>query len=127
MATPFIRILLVDDFEARLRFYCSTLQKQSEFQVVGEVLVGLEAVHQARQLQPDLILLDIELPTLNGIEAARRIREVSAASKIIFVSENRSADIVEEALKHGGTPGITDGCHSIRQKQAKRQNVGVRK
>jgi DNA-binding NarL/FixJ family response regulator len=101
LATPFIRILLGDDFEAWRRFYCSTLQKQSEFQVVGEVSDGLEAVHQARQLQPDLILLDIGIPTLNGIEAARRIREVSAASKIIFVSENRSADIVEEALSTG--------------------------
>jgi DNA-binding NarL/FixJ family response regulator len=62
---------------------------------------GLEAVQQAQQLQPDLILLDIGLPTLNGIEAARRIREVSPASKILFVSENRSVDIAEEALNIG--------------------------
>ena len=103
LAIPFIRILVVDDFEPWRRFYCSTLQKQRKFQVVGEVSDGLEAVHQARQLQPDLILLDIGLPTLNGIEAARQIREVSAASKIIFVSENRSADIVEEALSTGAS------------------------
>jgi DNA-binding NarL/FixJ family response regulator len=62
---------------------------------------GLEAVQQAQELQPDLILLDIGLPTLHGIEAARRIREVSPASKILFVSENRSADIAEEALSTG--------------------------
>lgn len=73
----------------------------SGFQVVGEVSDGLEAVEEARQLQPDLILLDIGLPTLNGIEAARRILEVAAASKILFVSENRSTDIVEEALSTG--------------------------
>jgi len=96
-----IRVLVVDDFDQWRRFYCSTLQKQPGFQVIGEASDGFEAVHQARQLQPDLILLDIGLPTLNGIEAARRIREISGASKILFVSENRSADIVEEALNTG--------------------------
>lgn len=62
---------------------------------------GLEAVQIVQQLQPDLILLDIGLPTLNGIEAARRIREVSPKSKILFVSENRSWDVAEEALRTG--------------------------
>ena len=96
-----IRVLIVEDFEQWRRFYCSMLQKQPEFQVIGEVSDGLEAVHQAQQLQPDLILLDIGLPVLNGIEAARQIREVSSASKILFLSENRSAEIVQEALNAG--------------------------
>ena len=93
-----IRVLLVEDFERWRRFYRSILQQQSEFKVIGEVSDGLEAVQRARELQPDLILLDIGLPTVNGIEAARAIREISPASKILFVSENRSADIVREAL-----------------------------
>lgn len=96
-----IRVLIVEDFEGWRRFYCSTLQKEPQFQVVGEVADGLEAVRQAGQLQPDLILLDIGLPTLNGIEAARRIREISAGSKILFVSEHQSVDIVREALSTG--------------------------
>jgi DNA-binding NarL/FixJ family response regulator len=96
-----IRVLIVEDFGQWRRFYCSTLQQQSKFRVIGEVSDGLEAVHRAGQLQPDLILLDIGLPTLNGIEAARRIGEISAASKILFVSENRSAEIVREALSTG--------------------------
>jgi CheY-like chemotaxis protein len=72
-----------------------------ELHVIGEVPDGLEAVKKAQELQPDLILLDIGLPALNGIEAARRIREVSPRSKILFVSENRSRDVTEEALRAG--------------------------
>jgi len=70
-------------------------------QIIGEAVDGLEAIQKAQQLKPDLILLDIGLPTLNGIETARRIRELSPKSKILFVSENRSGDIVEEALRTG--------------------------
>ena len=68
---------------------------------MGETSDGLEAVHKAEELQPDLILLDIGLPTLNGIEVARRIQVVSPTSKILFVSENRSPEIAEEALRTG--------------------------
>jgi DNA-binding NarL/FixJ family response regulator len=95
------RILVVDDYEPWRRFVSTTLQKQPRLQVIGEALDGLEAVQKAQQLQPDLILLDIGLPTLNGIEAARRIRELSPKSRILFVSENRSWDIAEEALRVG--------------------------
>jgi DNA-binding NarL/FixJ family response regulator len=96
-----IRVLIVDDYEPWCRYYSTALQKLPELQVIGEVSDGLEAVQQAEELQPDLILLDIGLPTLNGIEVARRIRKASPASRILFVSENRSADIAEAALSTG--------------------------
>ena len=96
-----IRIMVVDDYKPWLDFVSATLQSQPELQIIGQVSDGLEAVQQAQQLQPDLILLDIGLPTLNGIEVARRIQELSLSSKILFVSENRSADIAEEALRTG--------------------------
>jgi DNA-binding NarL/FixJ family response regulator len=99
-ATP-IRVLVVEDNETWRRFYSTALRKHPELQVVGEVSDGVEAIEKAKGLKPDLILLDIGLPTLNGIEAARRIREVSSASNILFVSENRSPDIVNEALSTG--------------------------
>ena len=98
-----IRVLVVDDHESWRCYFSTTLRKQQRLQVIGEVSDGLEAVQKAGELQPELILLDIGLPTLNGIEAARRIREVSPVSKIIFVSENRSADILEEALSTGAS------------------------
>jgi DNA-binding NarL/FixJ family response regulator len=96
-----VRVLVVDDYEPWHEFVSTTFQKQHELEIIGRESDGLEAVQKAKQLQPDLILLDIGLPTLNGIGAARRIREVSPASKILFVSENRSRDIAEAALRTG--------------------------
>jgi len=96
-----LRILVADDFaDWRARFR-SMLQAQPEWQVVGEAHDGREAVQRTAELRPDTVLLDIGMPILNGIEAARRIREVSPTSIILFVSENRSLDIVEEALSTG--------------------------
>src|ERR1700752_2419387 len=99
--TASVRVIVVEDHEKWRHFFSTALQKQPEVQVIGEVSDGLEAVQRTAELQPDLIVLDIGLPTLNGIEAARRIREVSPASKILFISENRSPDIVKEALSTG--------------------------
>ena len=96
-----IRVLLVDDYESWRRYFATALRNENGLQLIGEVSDGLEAVQQAERLEPDLILLDVGLPTLHGIEAARRIREVSPSSKILFVSDNRSADIAAEALSTG--------------------------
>ena len=95
-------VLLVDDYEPFRRFVVSKLQAQPQLRILSEACDGAEAVQKAEELQPDLILLDIGLPSLNGIEAARRIQEVSPNTKILFVSENRSTDIAEEALRAGG-------------------------
>jgi DNA-binding NarL/FixJ family response regulator len=100
LKTSLIRVLVVDDYEPFRRFICSTLRRP-ELQIVGEASDGLEAVHKAEELQPDLIVLDIGLPTLNGIEAARRIRKLSPKSKIVFMSQESSADVVQEALALG--------------------------
>jgi DNA-binding NarL/FixJ family response regulator len=96
-----IRVLVVEDFEPFRAFVTSTLAQHPEFQIIGELSDGLEAVAAAAELHPDLILLDIGLPSLNGIAAARRIREHSPQSKILFVSGNQFSDIVEEALSIG--------------------------
>jgi DNA-binding NarL/FixJ family response regulator len=95
-----VRFLLVDDFDALRSFIRTTLQG-TQFQIIAEVSDGLEAIQKAEELQPDLILLDIGLPNLNGIEAARRIRKRAPRSKILFLSQESSSDVVAEALKFG--------------------------
>jgi DNA-binding NarL/FixJ family response regulator len=92
---------VVDDFEPFRRFVVSALQKRPEIQIICEASDGLEAAQKAEEMQPDLILLDIGLPKLNGIEAARRIRKLSPGSKILFVSQELSPDLVHGALATG--------------------------
>jgi DNA-binding NarL/FixJ family response regulator len=96
-----VRVLVIEDYEPFRCFICSTLRKRSGLQIVGEIADGLEAVQKAEELQPDLVVLDIGLPSLNGIEAARRIRKLSPESKILFVSQESSGDVVQEALALG--------------------------
>jgi CheY-like chemotaxis protein len=91
----------VEDFAPYRRFISSTLAGIRDLQVIGEVSDGLEAVQKAEELKPDLILLDIGLPSLNGIEAARCIRKLSPNSKIIFVSQESSTDVLQTALDLG--------------------------
>src|SRR5215831_6456428 len=87
MAPSSIRVLVVDDYEPWRRFASSALQEIPGLQLIGEVADGMDAVRKSEKLQPDLILLDIGLPTINGIEAARRICEHAPRSKILFFSE----------------------------------------
>jgi DNA-binding NarL/FixJ family response regulator len=98
-----IRILVVDDSAPWRRFVSTIAQKEPGWHVVGEVSDGLEAVQKAEELTPDVILLDIGLPTLNGIEATRQIRKVAPNSKILFVSAYDDLDIVEGALNTGAS------------------------
>ena len=76
----------------------SLLKTHAELQVVGEVADGLEAVQKASELKPDLILLDIGLPSLNGIEAAKRIRQTVPGTRILFLTQNRDPDVARAAL-----------------------------
>ncbi len=96
-----LHILVVEDFQPFSQFIFSTLQQKPQWRVVCAVTDGLEAVQKAEELQPDLILLDIGLPRLNGIDAAKRIIQVAPRAKILFLTQESSRDVVEEALNLG--------------------------
>jgi DNA-binding NarL/FixJ family response regulator len=98
---PHFKTLVVDDGDDFRRLLRLMLEERTECKVVGEASDGLQAVAKAEELQPDLILLDLGLPTINGIEAARRIRKLSPHSKILFVTQNSCREIAQGALRTG--------------------------
>ena len=97
-----MRLLLVDDNHSIRSTIRSILDANKELEIVAEAITGLEAIRSAEIHQPDLILLDIGLPDINGIEAARRIAEIAPSSEILFLSQHSSPDIVNGALNAGG-------------------------
>jgi len=105
-----IRILLVDDHKVFRRYVSSMLKEQANVQIIAEAEDGLQAVKQAEALQPDVILLDIGLPGINGIEAARQIGEIANIAnkaRIIFLTQESSPEVVKEALDLGALAYIT--------------------
>ena len=77
------------------------LKEHAEFEIVGEGSDGLDAIEMSANLQPDIVLLDLGLPEVNGFEAAREIRKMSSGSKIVFLTQTRNQDLVNEARKVG--------------------------
>jgi DNA-binding NarL/FixJ family response regulator len=93
----------VDDSEPWRRWVYSELGSQQQLQIVGEASDGLEAVRKADEFKPEIILLDIGLPKLNGLEAANRIAQSVPDSKIVFLTSQNDADVVKRALSNGAT------------------------
>ena len=96
-----VRVLVVDDFEEWRKVVRAALQGKLGLRIIEEAADGLEAVQKAQAMQPDLVVLDIGLPLLNGIEVARYIKRVSANSKVVFLTENHSCDVTETAFQDG--------------------------
>ena len=95
-----LRILVVEDHAPFRHLICTALQRRAEFQIF-EAADGLEAVQKAEELQPDLILLDINLPKLHGFEVAKRIRRLAPRARLLFLSQESSPEIVRKALSLG--------------------------
>jgi DNA-binding NarL/FixJ family response regulator len=108
------RVLVVDDYKPWQDFICSMIEGAQGVEIVGRASDGLEAVQKASELQPDLILLDLGLPTLNGIEAALQIRQCAPKSRILFVSENRDGEIAEAAMAAGAV-GYVVKSHAAKE------------
>jgi two-component system response regulator DegU len=96
-----VGVLVVDDFKPFREWISTVLTGKIGFEILSEAADGEQAVQQAAQLNPELIVLDISLPKMSGIEAARQIREVSPGSEIVFLTANESPVIVHAALKTG--------------------------
>jgi PAS domain S-box-containing protein len=97
--TPALRILVVEDYEPFRQLICSSLRER-DFRVI-ETSDGLEAVEKAQELQPDLVLFDICLPRLNGIESAKQVRSLVPNAKVMFVTQESSSEVIQETLRLG--------------------------
>ena len=97
-----VRVLVVDDVELWRTFVRTHLEKEPNLQVINVAADGLDAVRKAEELLPDLILLDINLPGLNGFEVARQIRAGSPRSTILFLSGESDPDVVRHTFSAGG-------------------------
>ncbi|EFK10440.1 putative Oxygen regulatory protein NreC [delta proteobacterium NaphS2] len=95
------RILLADDHRVVIEGLRSALEREPEFQVVGEALDGHEAVEKARVLKPDIIIMDISMPRLDGIAATKKIKEISPESRIVIYTMHSDKDYVVTLFKEG--------------------------
>jgi DNA-binding NarL/FixJ family response regulator len=96
-----LRVLIVDDYEAVRQGVCAILSSRGDIQICGEAVNGKEAIEKTIDLKPDLILLDVTMPVLSGVEAAREIRKSLPELPILFLSMHASNQLVAEARKIG--------------------------
>ena len=119
-----LSVLVVDDHSIVRQGICGILSDEPTLEIVGEVASGEEAVTRAQSLRPDVVLLDISLPGISGIAAARLIRKVSSQSRIIFLSQHDSPQMVREAFNSEERDtsrrltrcqNFLDAIHAVRQ------------
>ena len=96
-----IRILLVDDQPLFRKAIATLIDDQPDFTVVGEAENGLDGVEQARALQPDLVVMDVDMPVMNGVEAVRLIREQVPSTKVVMLTVSEDEDDLFDAIRYG--------------------------
>ena len=100
---PPIRVLVVDDHALFRHGLISVLRPAADLAVVGEARDGMEAIEQAAELQPDVVLMDVRMPSVNGIEAARRIRVAQPTVRILMLTESEDEEDLYGAVRAGAT------------------------
>jgi two-component system response regulator NreC len=96
-----VRVLIVDDHEAVRKGVCAILSSRLDIEVCGEAGDGKEAIEKAKEVRPDLIILDVTMPVLSGFDAAREIRKILPEVRILMLSMHDSKQLLEEAKKLG--------------------------
>lgn len=96
-----VKILLADDFAPWRSAVCSFVRRQTDWEIVCEARDGLEAVQKTAELQPDVALIDLNMPGINGIEATRRIRQLSPNTQIVILTQISDDDLEAAALAAG--------------------------
>ena len=96
-----VRVLVVDDYAPWMNFVSAVLSATPQFQVVGQAANGLTALQKLAELNPDLVVLDIGLPDINGITVAQQIRDIAPNVRILFLTENTTPNVVRAALRTG--------------------------
>jgi two-component system NarL family response regulator len=117
--------VVADDFENWRRAIVSILAEEPDFEVIFQASDGVEAVQKCWELKPDILVMDVGLPKLSGLEAARQIREISPDTKILFLSANTSREVLQEALRLGAAGYILKmnaGCELLQAVRAAVRN-----
>ncbi len=104
-----VRIVVADDQEVVRKRVVATLMSRGNLEVCAEASNGREAVEKAKELNPDLVILDITMPELNGLDAARQIRAFAPNLPILILSVHKNRQVVEEAKKIGVRGYVTKG------------------
>src|SRR5437868_11149289 len=110
-----LRILVADDYELVRRGICSILKKQPTWTVCGEASDGLQAVQMAKELHPDIVILDIGMPGINGLDATRKILEHNRDQRVLVLTVNNSERLIREVLSAGARGFVlkSDAAHDL--------------
>jgi DNA-binding NarL/FixJ family response regulator len=95
-------ILVVDDHPVARKTICALLRAQPDFDVICDATNGTEAVIQAMDLKPDVVVLDIGMPGMNGLDAARLIKKAAPSAEILFLSQHAELETIRQAFRVGG-------------------------
>jgi DNA-binding NarL/FixJ family response regulator len=127
-----LRILVVDDHEIVRRSICALLSREPDFEVICDAADGFQAVREAERLQPNVVVLDITIPGMDGLEAATRIQEVAPSAEIVFLSQHDSLEIIKETFRRGGrgyvvkTDAYNELIPAVRAASQKKRHVNAR-